>query len=224
MKKTQKMEKQNKIVCNFYHIKIVIVIAVFAVISLLVSIVLHLFKADFSSSIFANIFAGLITGLIICLVGGAKQKNSTELIAKKEWLQELSIMIKLYLNEYHQLSRFKFEKFNGDENIYNFIYDVHVHSNAINSEILQKQFDKTINFKPREYCKEKFDYDANALIDSFEELHEKVEHIDIDCPSSKCILDYFKPTHFELLKLNMKVHEEIRELDIQISELSRSIF
>lgn len=221
--KEKKIKKRGKAVVNFYHIRMAIVIAVLAIVALLISIFLNLFDAEFSASIFANIFAGLITGLIICLVSGAKQKNITELNAKREWLKELSTMIHRYLNGYNHLSRFKFDKFNGDENIYNFIYDVHVYANDINAEILQKQFDKTVNFKPREYCKEKFNYDACLLIDSFDELHDKVEHIDIDCPSSKIIIDYFRPTHFELLKLNMKVHVEIRELDIQISKLSRTI-
>ena len=223
MKEEKKSKKRGEIIRSFYHIKMAFVIAVLAIVVLITSIVLHVLDAEFSASIFANIFAGLITGLIICLVNGAKQKNTTELNAKREWLKELSTMIHKYLNGYNHLSRFKFDKFNGDDNIYNFIYDVHVYANDINAEILQKQFDKTVNFKPRDYCKEKFNYDAYSLIDSFDELHEKVEHIDIDCPSSKNILDYFKPTHFELLKLNMKVHEEIRDLDIQISELSRTI-
>lgn len=221
--KEKKIKKRGKSVVIFYHIRMTIVIAALAIAALLTSILLNLFDAEFSASIFANIFAGLITGLIICLVSGSKQKNSTELNAKREWLKELSTMIHRYLNGYNHLSRFKFDKFNGDENIYNFIYDVHVYANDINAEILQKQFDKTVNFKPREYCKEKFNYDACSLIDSFEDLHDKVEHIDIDCPSSKNIIDYFKPTHFELLKLNMKVHEEIRDIDIQISKLSRTI-
>ena len=223
MKEEKKSKKRGKIIRSFYHIKMAFVIAVLAIVVLITSIVLHVLDAEFSASIFANIFAGLITGLIICLVNGAKQKNTTELNAKREWLKELSTMIHKYLNGYNHLSRFKFDKFNGDDNIYNFIYDVHVYANDINAEILQKQFDKTVNFKPRDYCKEKFNYDAYSLIDSFDELHEKVEHIDIDCPSSKNILDYFKPTHFELLKINMKVHQEIRDLDIQISELSRTI-
>ena len=221
--KEKKNKKRVKIIISFYHNKMDNVIAILAVGALITSILLNLFDAVFSASIFANIFAGLITGLIICLVSGAKQKNTTELNAKREWLKELSTMIHKYLNGYNHLSRFNFDKFNGDENIYNFIYDVHVFANDINAEILQKQFDKTVNFKPRDYCKEKFNYDACSLIDSFDELHDKVEHIDIDCPSSKNILDYFKPTHFELLKLNMNVHEEIRDLDIQISELSRTI-
>ena len=205
------------------HEIVSIIISSAAFVSLLVAIIFHNLKCEFASSIFANIFAGLITGLIICLISGIKQKNTINISEKKEWLQHISALLKVYFADYNKLVRFKFDKFNGDENLYIFFYDAHTHANDVNTEILQKQFDKNIDFSPRNYCKEILQYDAETLIDTFEDLHTFVEHIDIDCPSSKEILKHFNTVHAKLKDLNSSIYAEIIELDGKLSKMRKSI-
>lgn len=225
MKKSKIYSCLNKVSNAFClpHIKAVIHISVVALSTLIISVLLHILNAEFSASLFANVFAGLITGLIVCLVSGIKGKTTSDIIEKKEWLQKLVEMLRVYFSDYDKLLRLKFDKYNGDENLYIFFYDAHTHANNINSEILQKQFDKTIDFVPREYCKEKFNYDANELIGIFDTLHANVEHIDVDCPSSSQIVSYFNDVHLELKKLNSSIHKEIRNLDEQLSKIQKMI-
>ena len=126
------------------HVLVSIVIFSAACVSLVAAMILHNLTLEFASSILANIFAGLITGLIICLISGIKQKTTVDINEKKEWLQKLSVLIKIYFADYDKLVRLKFDKFNGDENLYIFFYDAHTHANDVNTEILQKQLTKTL--------------------------------------------------------------------------------
>lgn len=205
------------------HIKVGLYISFGALISLIISVLLHILDFEYTSSIFANIFAGLLTGLIVCLVSGIKQKVTIDIITKREWLQKLAEMLSVYFSDYNKLIRLKFDKYDGDENLYIFFYDTHTNANNINNEILQKEFDGTIDFSPRDYCKEKFDYDANELIDVFDTLHANVEHIDVDSPSSSQIVSYFAEVHIELKKLKSTIHKEIRELDENLAKMQKTI-
>ena len=223
------MKEKNKSIkpqCSYLrlpHVLASFIIFGGAVVSLVTAIILHNLNLEFASSIFANIFAGLITGLIICLISGIKQKHTSDIYEKKEWLQKLSVLLKIYFADYDKLVRLKFDKFNGDENLYIFFYDAHTHANDVNTEILQKQFDKNIGFSSRQYCKETLKYDAEALMDSFEDLHVFVEHIDIDCPSSMEILKHFNAVHAKLKALNSSIYHEIKELDAKLSKIQKSI-
>lgn len=223
MKEKNKTQKSH---CNWFrlpHVFVGVIIFGAAVVSLIAAIILHNQKLEFASSILANIFAGLITGLIICLISGIKQKTTVDMNEKKEWLQKLSVLLKIYFADYDKLVRLNFDKFNGDENLYIFFYDAHTHANDVNTEILQKQFDKNIDFSPRNYCKETLQYDAEALMDTFEDLHAFVEHIDIDCPSSKEILEHFNTVHSKLKALNSSIYTEIRELDSKLAKMRNSV-
>lgn len=205
------------------HIKTAIIILGLAIGTLIASGILQLKNCSFWSSVFANIFAGLITGLIICMISGIKQKSIATVNTKISWLQELSALIKIYLADYNKLTRLKFDKFNCDENLYIIFSDTDTHANDVNSAILQKHFDDTIDFSSCQYIKEKLGYDAEGLIEEFRNLHEKVEYIDISCPSSKEILAYFSKIDRELRKLNFTVHGEIRELEKQLIKIQKAV-
>ena len=203
------------------HIKIAIIILALAIGTLIASGILQLTNCSFWSSVLANIFAGLITGLIICMINGIKQKSITGVNIKMTWLQELSVLIKIYLADYNKLTRLNFDKFNCDENLYIIFSDTDTHANDVNSAILQKQFDD-IDFSSCQYIKEKLGYDAEALIEEFKNLHEKVGYIDISCPSSKEILAYFSNIDKELRKLNFAVHKELRELEKELIKIQEA--
>jgi len=97
-----------KIIISFPHIWVCVVLAVSAGIMLYTSWRLDSCQ-KFWSSVCANIFAGLVTGLAVCLVGGAKQISIAHIQLKKEWLQHLADLIKIYLGDYHKMTRIKFD-------------------------------------------------------------------------------------------------------------------
>ena len=105
-----------------------------------------------------------------------------------------------------------------------FIYDTGACANGINEFILQSSFDKKLAFSPREYCKKKFQYDAYALVDAYEELHINLYEVDIQYPSKKEILGYFDVVDKEIRKLNSAVYQELQEIDIRLEGISRAIF
>lgn len=221
--KIKKNKDKLKRIFNIPHIITATIIFGLAIISLIMSIVLYCVDCAFGSSIFSNVFAGLITGLIICMISGIKQKSITDINTNISWLQELSALIKVYFSDYNKLTRLKFEKFNCDENLYILFSDADIHANDVNSAILQKQFDETIDFSPCQYVKEQLNYDAEELIKQFRALHEKVGYIDISCPSSEEIIGYFNDVDKELHKLNFAICREIRELEKELIKIHKAI-
>ena len=128
-----------------------------------------------------------------------------------------------YFSGYHQLQKMKFDKFDGDEEKFNYIYDVGSHANWINEEILQSSFNKTLSFNSIKYSKNNFGYDALSLCDAFEELHGNLQLLDVEFPSSKKILEYFDLVNPALKKLNSGVQTAIKNLDIRLSEIQKTI-
>ena len=74
-----------------------------------------------------------------------------------------------------------------------------------------------------EYCKKKLSYDAESLAEEFETLHDKLYNVDIECPTKKEIIEYFSTVDHELKKLNGAVCSAIREMEIKLETLSRTI-
>lgn len=212
-----------KIILHFPHAWVCIILAGLAVIMLAVSSVLDNCGQAFWSSICANVFAGLVTGLAICLIGGAKQISTTKMHAQRQWLQHLADMLKTYMDDYHKLIRLRFEKFDGNQDLYDFYYDMCTHANDINVAIHQGAFNKALSFNPEKFCRKVFNYDAVAVGKKCDDLHEYVRMIDIDCPGSKEIAAEFGKVHPELMRLNSAVYSAIKDLDIRLSEMNKSI-
>ena len=211
-----------KVILSFSHIWVCLVIAASAVLMLFLS---WLFKdaQPFCYSICANIFAGLVTGLVICLIGGAKQISIVRMQSKKEWLQNLTELLKVYLNDYHQMTRLHFDRFDGKPETFDFYYDMSIHASNINVEIHQGTFNKALSFNPNQYCREAFGYDSVAMSEKFDALHTFVEMIEIDCPGSKEIAQQFATVHSELRKLNSAVYGAIRDLDVRLADIQKTI-
>lgn len=214
--------RRSKILVTFPHVWICIVITIAAVIMLFLSKALQESLA-FWSSIFANIFAGLITGLVIYLVGGAKQIAIIKLQSQKEWLKELFEQIRLYMDDHDEMIKLHFEKYDGTQEIYDFYYDMSIHASNINVTVHQGTFNKTLLFDTDRYCLKKFDYNSVKMAERFDLLHEYVEMIDVNCPSSKEISQQFHTIHPELQKLRISVLGAMREIDIRLAELNRTI-
>ena len=134
------------------HNKVALGATFIALGSLLISWKMDSCGISFWSSIFANIFAGLITGLVICLIAGRKQRTIAELESQQNFLVELSAKIKEFQSMYHELLRKQFAQFDGDEELFNFIYDVGSHANWVNDYILQGSFNEHLAIDPTTNC------------------------------------------------------------------------
>lgn len=211
-----------KVILSFSHIRICLIIVAAAAIMLFISWVIK-DAQPFWSSVFANVFAGLVTGLVICLIGGVKQISIVRMQSKKEWLQNLTELLKVYLNDYHQMTRLHFDRFDGKQETFNFYYDMSIHASNINVEIHQGVFNKALSFDPDQYCRKTFGYDSVAMGEKFDALHAYVEMIEIDCPGSKEIAQQFATVHSELRKLNSAVYGVIRDLDVRLADIQKTI-
>ena len=223
MKKASNKVRRLGMYLSFPHVWICFVILVLAAITLAVSYWLNAQGESYWSSIFANLFAGFVTGFIICLIGGMKQIYIVKMTEKRNWLNLLSEKILEYGSWHRKLLGLRFDKFDGDEETFNLIYDIGARANWVNGEILQSSFSKTLSFDTVEYCKKKFDYDADALCSKYEALHETLKMADIDCPSSKEIFQSFESVDHLLCRLNLDVRKAIDDLDVRLSVLQKSI-
>ena len=228
MHSTKRVRKESewlrfaKVILSFSHIRICLIIVAAAAIMLFISWVIK-DAQPFWSSVFANVFAGLVTGLVICLIGGVKQISIVRMQSKKEWLQNLTELLKVYLNDYHQMTRLHFDRFDGKQETFNFYYDMSIHASNINVEIHQGVFNKALSFDPDQYCRKTFGYDSVAMGEKFDALHAYVEMIEIDCPGSKEIAQQFATAHSELRKLNSAVYGAIRDLDVRLADIQKTI-
>lgn len=220
---TRKIVKWISIYIRFPHLWVAIIVLIFSVIALLISMYLNTYETQYWSSIFANIFAGLLTGLIICLVSGVKQISIVQLKSKKQFLEELTVKIEQYRQKYDGLRSKTFVRCNEIAGLYEFVYDVGVLANDVNSFVKQASFDETLAFKPIEYCKKYLNYDALALTDVYQDLHDNLWLVEAENPSKKEICQYFDVVNRKLWDLNHAAYRKIRELDVQLEAINRSL-
>ena len=215
--------KRRRIDFSFSHIKVAGIITILAAGTLIGAVYLNCVRSAFWSSILANIFAGLITGLIICLVSGIKQGYASNLKSQKAYLEELKSKLSEYIQFYSELLHKNFTKYDDTTELFDFIYDVGSRANWVNSFITQSTFNELLPFDGCEYCKKKLSYDAESLAEEFETLHDKLYNVDIECPTKKEIIEYFSTVDHELKKLNGAVCSAIKELDVKLETLGRTI-
>lgn len=219
----KKIARWVSIYASFPHLWIAMIITGLSIVALLISLYLNAHGDPFWSSVFSNIFAGFLTGMILCLISGVKQISIAQLMSKKYFLEELAAKIKQYYEAYNELRSMTFTWFDGTTEIFDFIYDTGSFANWVNDYILQATFDETLAFKPVDYCKKNLNYDALSLVDAYQELHDKLYLIDIECPSKKEILQYFEAVDKSLRGLNSGVYRSIKEIDIRLEAINRSI-
>lgn len=218
-----KIKDRTILFCNFPHFWACTIIVVFSIVTLFISRYFHRLGQEYISSIFANIFAGLLTGLIICLISGVKNVYIAKLQNKKNWFEHIRSMIEEYNMLYQELIQKPFVDYNGDEELFDFIYDVGSHANWVNDEILQSSYNKLLSFNPREYCRKYLNYDAYLLADDFSELHDNLYEIDINTPSKKEILHYFEKVNNKLKKLYSATYYQVQDITIKLEVSTKLI-
>ena len=220
-----KTKKRNFIrtVFLFPHNRIVLGIVLLAIGSLVISWQLDAWEVTFWASIFANVFAGLITGLVICLISGRKQRTIAELESQLNYLEELKTKIRDFQELYNELLKKQFSQYNGDEELFDFIYDVGSHANWVNDFILQGSFNEMLVIDPTEYCKE-MGYDALGLAEAYEDLHINLYNVDVKNPTKKQIIKYFETVEKALRLLGGAVYHKQQGIKVQLEKIKYSRF
>ena len=124
---------------------------------------------------------------------------------------------------YHELLRKQFVQFDGDEELFNFIYDVGSHANWVNDYILQGSFNEQLAIDPTTYCKE-MGYDALALVDEYEDLHVKLYSMDVDNPTKKQIIQYFDKVEKALRALGGAIYHQQQSISPKLDRIKYSQF
>lgn len=226
-----KVAKKIKDVCSyisralsFPHMRLALILLVGAIITLVLSVVIEK-AASYWSSVLSNVFAGLITGLVLCLVSGSRQRNIAGMNTKLEWLKNLDKVIQRYSAEYSKLRQMKnFTKYEEqDDTLFEFIYDVAVCAEDINTVIIQSTFNKNLPFNSLNFCKETFGYDADKMSEQCDDLLLQINAIDIKCPGKKEIVGYFDSVQKEIKNLKYNIYSEIKSTNDYLEEINKTI-
>ncbi len=220
-----KKHQRKKVDFSFPHIKTAFLISVMAFFTLAGSMLLSE-KQQFWSSILANIFAGLVTGLVLCIVSGTKQRTIAELKNERDFLTGLCNQIREYFKIYGELHHMPIKRTNTseeNEEQFNFIYDVGVKANDVNSYIGQSQFKEILSFDPYEYCRSKFGYDVVAMSDENQTLKDYLSSVDVTTPYKKDLLEHFKPVDSAIRALYRAATKRLESLEVRLEAIEHSL-
>lgn len=135
----------------------------------------------------------------------------------------LDTKIQDFQNLYNELLGKPFKKYDDIEEMFVFIYDVGSHANWVNEFILQGSFDERLALEPVKYCKQ-MGYDSLALAKDYEDLHDNLRCIDVDCPTKKEILAYFDVVVKALRGLRNAVNLRQTVIEAQLERIKYSLF
>ena len=212
IKKNKWYAKMKRIV-KLPQVQLFTVLLMLAVIMIIIS---SCMTNSFWSLFFSNISAGLFTGLVICFIGGRKAVYINRLEEEKTWLEQLHNMI---LEFFEMMAAFKKKEY-GDQNEYEFVYDLVCKANWVNEFISQSQFDKNSSFDGNLLCKEKLGYDSYSKI---EELLKIREEIIEENWNRKDIVKLFESVDKDYWLLNHNVYRKIESINSDISTCGKSI-
>lgn len=203
-----------KIYASLPHFWILGTILVFSIITCAISVAC-MKRNPFLSSVFANIFAGLITGIVISLISTIKSITLYRTECLIEWLDSLHKDILEYISVYQKMVFRSQKDFDGDEAIYNHIYDTLCCGNNINETISQREFDHSLPFDSYKYMKNIFEYDAINCSKNNEKLREQIMLLDIKNVTNNELRNLFEDMNRQLKILNGKILKHITNLKIR---------
>ena len=140
---------------------------------------------------------------------------------KEQWLENIHKMI---LDFFH-LHKFLYNSnviVMTDEEWY-MIDDIAAQVKNINDTIFYSSEKENLLFDSYNYSKKHYGYDAVKMEEYIQELREKIKEITIGETKRNVVMEYFETVYHELFKLNGKIIEEHKDLQLRISMINRSI-
>lgn len=209
--KLKQMWRNIKVYASLPHFWILGIILVLSIIACAISVVC-MKSNPFLSSVFANIFAGLITGIVISLISTIKSITLYRTECLIEWLDSLHKDILEYMGMHRKMVIRSQNDFDGEETLYNHIYDTLCRGNSINETISQGQFDHSLPFDSYKYMKNKFGYDAINCSRNNNQLREQIMLLDVKSVTPNELRNLFENMDRQLKILNGKILMHITNL------------
>lgn len=197
------------------NIKIYVLLIVITIISLIASIICRSRGNEYLESISSNIFAGMITGCLLAFISAYKNASKTDLylikeaykrvydlnmdfISDDEYLKYLNDYDSLFESVYSKIARLKYineyiEKYTNEK---------------LKKYELKKEFLKEINYNVEEKEKE-----YQGIQDNLQNNIYKTK---------KDLINLVREYQKEILRMNVKIYEEIREKDAEIYKIDKS--
>lgn len=211
------MKNTLKDIFEFPHTKLFFILLLSGFISLLLSILFNIHELEYVSSFLANLSAGLFTGLVICIVAGSKTSYLQNIEEKRDWFFHLHEKILDFRNQWYSYTTAKFD--NHDDE-HDFVYDMICYLSWVIQEIQQSQFDKTRSFNGYELITNHYNYNVD---EQSKKLLDLRDHILYEDWNKQDILDRIKPLNHEIMLLNGKLMDSIKEINIKTSKCNKSL-
>ena len=159
---------------------------------------------NFNSSIFSNIFTGIVTGIVLLLVTNLKNVQLIRLCFLNE---QLNIIHKSILDYSGHIRKLELKQVLSEKD-YDDIYDAICMANNINIDIIYNMNKTSLGINLNKIFIRSFNFNAHKSCDIDE--YEKLIQI---------LRDYRN----ELFELNSKILNKIKENDIKIDLINKSI-
>ena len=188
-------------------------------ISLLLSKYYNDMDNNFNSSIFSNIFTGIVTGIVLLLVTNLK---NVQLIRLRFLNEQLNVINKNILDYSGHIRKLELKKVLSEKD-YDDIYDAVCMANNINIDIIYNMNKISLGINLNKIFIRSFNFDAHKQEIKCGEIREDIIHNSCDIDEYEKLIQILRDYRNELFELNSKILNKIKENDIKIDLINKSI-
>ena len=208
-----------KSIFSFSYVWLTLILLILGVISLLLSKNYNDVGNSFNASMFNNIFTGIVTGIVLLLVTNLKNIQLVRLRFLNEQLHSIHESILKYNVQIRELN----SKQVLSENDYDDIYDAICMANNINIDIIYNMNKTALGINLNKTFIKSFKFDAHKQEIKCGKIREDIIYNSSDIDEYGKLIQILKNYRSELFELNSKILDKIKENDIKIDLINKSI-
>ncbi|MDD4808802.1 MAG: hypothetical protein PHP12_02000 [Bacilli bacterium] len=174
---------------------------------------------SFNSSMFNNIFTGIVTGIVLLLVTNLK---NVQLVRLHFLNEQLNIIHKSILDYNSHIRKLELKQVLS-ENDYDDIYDAICMANDINIDIIYNMNKISLGINLNKIFIKAFNFDAHKQEIKCGEIREDIIYNSGDVDEYEKLIQILRNYRNELFELNSKILNKIKENDIKIDLINKSI-
>lgn len=208
-----------KNIFSFSYVWVALILLILCFISLLLSKYYNDMGNNFNSSIFSNIFTGIVTGIVLLLVTNLKNVQLIRLCFLNE---QLNIIHKSILDYSGHIRKLELKQVLSEKD-YDDIYDAICMANNINIDIIYNMNKISLGINLNKIFIRSFNFDAHKQEIKCGEIREDIIHNSCDIDEYEKLIQILRDYRNELFELNSKILNKIKENDIKIDLINKSI-
>ena len=208
-----------KNIFSFSYVWVALMLLILCFISLLLSKYYNDMGNNFNSSMFSNIFTGIVTGIVLLLVTNLK---NVQLVRLRFLNEQLNVIHKNILDYSGHIRKLELKKVLSEKD-YDDIYDAVCMANNINIDIIYNMNKISLGINLNKIFIKNFKFDAHKQEIKCGEIREDIIYNSGNIDEYGKLIQILKNYKSELFELNSKILNKIKENDIKIDLINKSI-